>query len=79
MQDKTRQKWSFTLLQEIKNTQKLVNPIILLEHPNKEDFDLSKYRGHKYYNTPGNPNSEKYVIKISRVDSGTPEEWIIFN
>ena len=30
------------------------------------------------HNTPGDTTSRKYVIKIPRFDSGTPEEWIIF-
>ena len=29
-------------------------------------------------NIPGDTTSGKYVIKIPRFDSGTPEEWIIF-
>ena len=30
------------------------------------------------HNFLGNSISGKYVIKIPRFDSGTPEEWIIF-
>ena len=30
------------------------------------------------HNTPGDNTSGKYVIKIPRLNSGTPEEWIIF-
>ena len=37
-----------------------------------------EYIDHMCHNTPGDNTSEKYVIKIPRFDSGTPEEWIIF-
>ena len=30
------------------------------------------------YNTSRDTSSGKYVIKIPRFDSGTPEEWIMF-
>ena len=30
------------------------------------------------HNTPGDITLGKYVIKIPKFDSGTPEEWIIF-
>ena len=33
---------------------------------------------HTRHNTPGDSTSGKYVIKIPRLDSGTPEEWIVF-
>ena len=49
-----------------------------LIHPEKEDLEPSKYIDHTCHNTPGNSTSGKYVIKIPRFDSGTPEEWIIF-
>ena len=59
-------------------SQELVNPIIPVERPEKEDFEPSKYIDHTCHNTPGDTTSGKYVIKIPRFDSGTPEEWIIF-
>ena len=37
-----------------------------------------EYIDHTCHNTPGDTTSGKYVIKIPRFDSGTPEEWIIF-
>ena len=55
----------------------LVNPIILLESPEKGDLKPSKYIDHMYHNTPGDSTSCKYMIKMPRFDSGTPEEWII--
>ena len=58
-------------------SQQLVNPIIPQERPEKEDLEPSKYIDHMYHNTPGGSTSGKYVIKIPRFDSGTPEEWII--
>ena len=42
------------------------------------DLEPSQYIDNTYHNTPGNSTSRKYVIKIPRFDSGTPEEWIIF-
>ena len=33
---------------------------------------------HTCHNTPTDTTSGKYIIKISRFDYGTPEEWIIF-
>ena len=49
-----------------------------LERPEKEDLEPSEYIDHRYHNTPGDSNSGKFVTKIPRFDSGTPEEWIIF-
>ena len=59
-------------------SQKLVDPIILLERPEKEDLNPSKYIDHTCHNTPGNSASAKFIIKILRFDLGTSEEWIIF-
>ena len=53
----------------------LVNPIIPLECPEKEDVEPGKYIDQKCHNTPG---TDKFVINIPRFDSDTPEEWIIF-
>ena len=58
--------------------QELVNPIIPLKRLEKEDIKPSKYIDHMCHNTPGYGTSGKYVIKIHRFDSGTPEEWFIF-
>ena len=51
-------------------SQDLINPIIPLEHPEKEDLESSEYIDHTCHNTPGDSTSGKYVIKISRFDSG---------
>ena len=59
-------------------SQELVNPIIPLERPEMEDLEPSEYKGHMCHNTPGDITSGKYMIKISRLDSCTPEEWITF-
>ena len=52
----------------------MVNPVIPLERLEEE----SKYIDHMYHNIPDNSTSGKYIIKIPRFDSGTPEEWITF-
>ena len=59
-------------------SQELVNPIILLEGPEKEDLESSEYIDHTCHNTPGDSTLGKYVIKIPKFDSSTPKEWIIF-
>ena len=59
-------------------SRELVNPIIPLERPEKEDLKPSEYINHTFHNTPGDSTSGKYVMKFPRFDSGTPEEWIIF-
>ena len=51
--------------------------MIPLERPEKEDFNTCEYIDHISHNTPGDSTSGKYVIKIPRFDSCTPEEWII--
>ena len=56
----------------------LLNPIILLERPKKEDLVPSKYIHYMCHNNPDNSTSGKYVIEIPRFDSGKPGEWIIF-
>ena len=43
----------------------------------QKNLKPSEYIDHTCHNTPGNSTSGKYVIKIPRFDSGTPEEWII--
>ena len=57
---------------------KLVKPIVSLVRPEKNKPDASEYIDHMCHNTPRCTTSGKYKIKISRFDSGTPEEWIIF-
>ena len=57
---------------------KLVKPIISLARLEKYELDTSKYIDHMCHKTPGDSPSGKYLIKIPRFDSGTPEEWIIF-
>ena len=56
----------------------MVKPIIPLARPEKDELDASEYIDHTCHNTPGDTTSGKYIIKIPRFDSGTPEEWIIF-
>ena len=56
----------------------MVNPIIPLECPEKEDLEPSEYIDNICHNTSGDSTSGKYVIKIPRFDSNSPEEWIIF-
>ena len=56
----------------------MVHPIIPLERPEKEDLEPSEYIHHRCLNTPGESTSGKYMIKIPRFNSGTPEECIIF-
>ena len=58
-------------------SQELVNPIIQLECPEKEDLEPYEYIDHTYHNTPDNSTSGKYVMKIPKFDSGTHGEWII--
>ena len=55
----------------------MVNPIIPLERPEEKVLEPSKYIDHTCHNTTGNSTSGKYVIKIPRLDSSTPEECII--
>ena len=71
MEDKIPKKNKFKSLE-------LVNPIIPLERPEKEDLKPSEYIDHKCHNAPGNSTSGEYVIKIPRFASGMPEEWITF-
>ena len=59
-------------------SQQLVNPIIPLERPEKEDLEPSDFKDHTCHNNPDNSTSGKYIIKLPKFDYGTPEEWIIF-
>ena len=59
-------------------SQELLSTIILFGRPEKVDLEPSKYIDNMCHYALGNSTSEKYVIKISRFDSGTPEEWILF-
>ena len=56
----------------------LIKPTIPLHRPGKDELDASEYVNHTCHNNPGDNTSLKYVIKLPRFDSGTPEEWIIF-
>ena len=56
----------------------MVNPIIPLERPEKEDVGPSEYIDHMCHNSLGDSSSGKYMIKIPIFDFGTSEEWIIF-
>ena len=56
----------------------LVKPIIPLARPEKEELDPLEYIDCTCHFTPGDSSSGKYVIKILRFGSGTPEEWITF-
>ena len=57
---------------------KLVQPIIPLARPEKDELDALEHIDHMCHNTPGDTTSGKHVIKITRFYPGTPEEWIIF-
>ena len=57
---------------------KLVKPIIPLPRPEKNELDPLEHIDCTCHNTPGDSKSDKYVIKIPRFGSSTPEEWIIF-
>ena len=59
-------------------SQELVDSIIPLERPEEEDLEPSEYIDHTCHKTPGDTTTGKYVIKLSRFDSGTADEWIIF-
>ena len=79
LQDKpTRQNGGYNPQENHPKSLELVNPIIPLEHPEKEHLKPSIYVDHTCHNTPGNSTSGKYMIKISRFDFGMPVEWIIF-
>ena len=52
----------------------LVKPIIPFARPEKNELDPSEYINYKCHYTPGDSTSGKYVIKIPRFESGTPEE-----
>ena len=56
----------------------MVKPFIPLATSEKDKFDSSEYINHTRHKTSGDTTSGKYVIKIPRFDSGTPEESIIF-
>ena len=56
----------------------MVKPIIPLSRSENYEVDALEYIDHKCYNTCRDTTSGKYVIKIPRIDSGTPEEYIIF-
>ena len=56
---------------------KLVKTIILLARPEKHELDPSGYIDCTCHNTPVDSTPGKYIIKIPRFGSGTPEEWII--
>ena len=43
-----------------------------------DELEASEYIDHTCHNTSGDSNSGKYIIKIARFDSVTPEDWIIF-
>ena len=53
---------------------KLVKPIVPLARPEKDELEASEYIDQMCHNTPRDMISGKYIIKILRFDSGTPEE-----
>ena len=55
-----------------------MKPIIPLTRPEKDDLDPLEYIDHTYHITHRDTTSARYVSKIPRFDSDTPEEWIIF-
>ena len=56
----------------------MIKAIILLAQPEKDELDALEYIDYTCHNTPRDTISGNDVSKISRFDSGTPEEWIIF-
>ena len=52
---------------------KMVEPIIPLARPESDELGYSKYVYHICHNTSGDINLLKYVIKIPKFDSATPE------
>ena len=56
----------------------LVASIIPLARPEKDKLDALEDIDDICHNTPRDTTSGKYIIKIPRFDSGTPEELIIF-
>ena len=57
---------------------KLVKPITPLARPEKNKLDALEYIDHMCHDYPGDITSGKYLTKIPRFDSGTPEEGIFF-
>ena len=55
------------------HSSKLVKPIIPLVRSEKDELDALDYIDHICHNTPRDTTSGKYVIKIPRFGSGTPE------
>ena len=53
---------------------KLVKLIIPLTGPENNELDALEYIDHTCHNTPGDTSSRNYVIKIPRLDVGTPEK-----
>ena len=56
----------------------MVNPIIPLECPEKEDLEPSEYIDHTYHDTAGDSTLRKYVTEIPRFDFVTFETRIVF-
>ena len=65
-------------MQKKTHPSELVNPIIPLARPEKDEHEVLEYIKHRRHNTPGGTASGKHIIKIPRFNSGTPNEWIIF-
>ena len=57
---------------------KLVKPISPLTRPENNELEASEFINHTSHNTHTDTTSGKNLIKIPRLDSGTPEEWILF-
>ena len=56
----------------------MVETIIPLARPEKDEVEASENIDHMSQNTPRDTTSEKYMNKIPRFDSGNSGEWIIF-
>ena len=56
------------------HTRKFVKPILSLDRPEKDELNTLEYIDHMCHNTSGNTTSGKYLIKIPRFDSDTPEQ-----
>ena len=56
---------------------KLIKPVIPLTRPENNELETLEYIDHACQNITRDTTSGKYIIKIPRFDSGTPEELII--
>ena len=57
---------------------KLIQLIISLARPKKDELEALEYINLTCHNNPRDTTSGKYIIKVPRFDSSSPEDWIIF-